>query len=192
MQPLFLASLLAWKPAAYLILFIGMMVEGETVFFIAAFLTHQGYFSAVPIFITALWGMIIGDTLWYSLGYKIKRAKSLAFVGAWAERIARPFDEHLRERPFHTIFISKFTYGFNRAIITRAGMLNLKWRNIEESDILATLVWLFIIGGLGYFSSASLAYFKNYIRYGEVGLLIAVILFIVLERLIAARARKRL
>lgn len=181
-----------WQPLGYIILFLGMMVEGDTVLFVAAYLTHAGYFALTPMLLTALWGMILGDNLWYTLGLKLRKSERLQFIAKWAEGLAQPFDEHLRENPFRTIFIAKFTYGFNRAVITRAGMLNLRWKKIEESDILATLLWMAIVGGLGYFSSASLSYLKSYIRYGEVGLLIAVVLFFLLERALANHSRKHL
>ena len=195
METLLMHYLPSWQPIAYVLLFIGMMFEGDTILFIAAYLTHEGYFALVPMLLTALWGIILGDNLWYSLGLKLRKAPSgsmLQFVTKWAEGLTKPFDEHLREKPFRTIFISKFTYGFNRATITRAGMLNLKWKKIEESDILATLIWMSIVGGLGYFSSASLGYLKNYLRYGEVSLLVAVILFFLIERFIATQSRKHL
>ncbi len=192
MENFLLHSLAAWQPIGYVILFIGMMLEGDTVLFIAAYLTHAGYFSLVPMILTGLWGMLLGDNLWYSLGLHLRRSKTLEFISRWAEHLAEPFDTHLRENTFRTVFISKFTYGFNRAIITRAGMLNLKWKKIEESDILATLLWMTIVGGLGYFSSASVSYFRNYIQFGEFSILVAIIIFFIFERIVTRLFKKQL
>ncbi len=181
----------AWEPLGYIILFIGMMFEGDTVLYVAAFLVHQGALSFVPMILSALWGMILGDNLWYSLGVKLRKSGTMPKIAKWVE-IAKPFDDHLREKPLRTIFLAKFTYGFNRAIIARAGMLNLKWQKLEESDILATLLWMAIIGGIGYFSSASLSYLKDYLKYFEASLAIGVVFFIILERIISAQSKKRL
>ncbi len=192
MENLLLHYLAAWQPIGYVILFVGMMLEGDTVLFIAAYLTHAGYFALVPMLLTALWGMLLGDNLWYSLGLHLRNSEMLDFISRWAEHLAKPFDGHLRDNTFRTVFISKFTYGFNRAIITRAGMLNLKWKKIEESDILATLLWMAIVAGLGYFSGASLSYFHNYIQLGEFSILAAIVILFVFERVVTQLFKERL
>lgn len=192
MESLLANYLTAWEPLGYILIFIVMMFEGDTALFIAAFLVHQGALSLIPVVLASLWGMILGDNLWYSLGLKMKNNDRFPIAKKWAEGLAQPFDDHLRQNPFRTIFLAKFTYGFNRAIITRAGMLNLKWKKIEESDILATLAWGIIVGGLGYFSSASMSYLKSYLRYGEVALFISVAIFVILERIISTQSKKRL
>ncbi len=193
MESLFAHYLTVWEPLGYILIFVGMMFEGDTVLFTAVFLAHQGYLSLFPAILAALWGMILGDNLWYTLGAKIRFGQKFPIVTQWAEKLAKPFDDHLRERPFRTIFLAKFTYGFNRAIITRAGMLNLKWKKLEESDILATLLWMSVVGAIAYFSSASLSYLlKDYLKYGEAALAVGIVLFIILERMISAQSKKRL
>ena len=192
MESLLAHYLTIWEPLGYIVIFIGMMFEGDTVLFIAAFLVQQGALGIVPVVLASLWGMLLGDNLWYSLGLKLRNSEKFPIAKKWAEGLAQPFDDHLRQNPFRTIFLAKFTYGFNRAIITRAGMLNLKWKRIEESDILATLLWGIIVGGLGYFSSASLSYLKSYLKYGEVALFISVVFFIILERIVSVQSKKRL
>ncbi len=192
MESLFAHYLTIWEPLGYIVIFIGMMFEGDTVLFTAVFLAHQGYLSFLPAILAALWGMILGDNLWYTLGVKMRFGQKFPIAAQWAEKLAKPFDEHLRQNPFRTIFLAKFTYGFNRAIITRAGMLNIKWKKLEESDILATLLWMAIVGVIAYFSSASLSYLKDYLKYGEVALFIGIVFFIILERIISAQSKKRL
>lgn len=191
MESLLANYLTAWEPLGYILIFIGMMFEGDTVLYAGAFLVHQGALSLVPMILSALWGMILGDNLWYSLGVKLRKSGAMPAIAKWVE-IAKPFDEHLQKKPFRTIFFAKFTYGFNRAIIARAGMLNLKWKKLEESDILATMLWMTIVGLIGYFSSASLSYLKHYLKYGEVALFIGIIFFIILEKLVSDQSKKRL
>ncbi len=179
-----------WKPFAYAIVFTGMILEGDAVLFIAGFLAFQGYFDIVSIFFTVLSGVIIGDTLWYRLGVWIK--DSHAFLGRWIGRIAQPFDERLLRDPLKTIFISKFTYGFNHAIIVRAGSLGIKWKNLEKSDILASLFWILVVGGLGYASGASFPLFKQYLKFGEIALGSAFLLLIAVEFFIAKKTKKKI
>lgn len=179
-----------YKPFDYLLLFLGMMFEGDTFLFIASFLVHQGVLEIVPAAVIALWGIILGDNLWYSAGLKLRNSRSI--LNQWSEKLAKPFDEHLIARPFKTIFIAKFIYGINRAIIFRAGVLKIKWSKLEESDILAALCWMAVISGLGYFSGASFSLIRHYFRYGETALLVIIIIFLVIEYLIKKSTRKNL
>ncbi|MBI4991847.1 MAG: VTT domain-containing protein [Candidatus Harrisonbacteria bacterium] len=190
MESVLLSYLNYWEPLKYIIIFLGMMVEGDTVLFIASFLAHQGLIDPTAMLLTALWGMILGDNLWYSAGLKLRNSSS--WLNQWAEKLAKPFDEHLIKKPFRTIFIAKFTYGINHAIILRAGTLRTKWSEIEKSDILATLLWMIIVGGLGYFSSASFSYVRHYLKFAEVALLLGLLIFFSLEYLITKGTKKNL
>jgi len=190
MDSYILSYLNYWEPLGYIIVFLGMMFEGDTFLFIASFLAHQGIFQPVPLFITALWGMILGDNLWYSIGFKLRNAGT--FLNRWAEKLAQPFDEHLKNRPLRTIFLSKFTYGVGHAIFFRAGNIRIRWGKLEQSDILATIFWMAIVAGLGYFSGASFSYAKQYLRYGEVAILIGLIIFLGLEYLITKKTKRKL
>ena len=190
MNTLFLHYLSSWEPLGYIIVFLGMIFEGDAILFAAAFLSYHGILDPLTVFLASLWGMIFGDNLWYTLGRKFKNSES--YLMKWAEKIAKPFDEHLLKKPLRTIFISKFTYGFNRAVIVRAGMLGTRWKKVEESDILATLLWIAIVAPLGYFSGASFTLVKNYLRFGEIALLIGLIIFWVVEYLILKKTKKRI
>ena len=192
MDSFLIPYLTGWEPLAYIIIFLGMMLEGDLILFTATFLAHQGFIEPVSMLMTALWGMILGDNLWYSLGLKIKDSSRLAFLTVWAEKIAKSFDNRLINHPIKTIFIAKFTYGFNRAILIRAGMLKLKWTKVEQSDILATLLWMVIVGGLGYFASASFSLAKNYLRFAEVALVLGLLLFFGLEYLVTQKTKRDL
>jgi len=177
-----------WEPLAYILIFIGMMLEGDTVLFIAAFLTHQGILHPLPMLLTALWGMILGDNLWYSLGFKLRNSNTA--LNRWAEKLAQSFDEHFKKHPFRTIFLSKFTYGVGHAIFFRSGAIRIKWNKLEQSDILATLFWMLIVGGLGYFTSASFSLVKHYLKFGEVALLLGLIIFFALEHLMVKKSKR--
>jgi len=187
MESLIFQYLTAWEPLAYIIIFFGMMVEGDTVLFIAAFLTHQGILHILPALLTALWGMILGDNLWYTLGFKLKNSNT--FLNQWAEKLAKPFDEHLKNHPLRTTFLSKFTYGVGHAIFFRAGAIRIRWGKLEQSDILATLFWMAVVAGLGYFSSASFSLAKHYLRFGEIALLLGLIIFFTLKHLIVKKSK---
>ncbi len=178
------------QPIAYLIVFFGMFFEGDALLFITGFLTHQGYFEFLPILATVLSGVFIGDNLWYRLGFWIKNSDNA--LKKWVERITQPFDAHIINNPLRTIFLSKFTYGFNHAILIRAGSLGIKWKKLEESDLLASFCWVLAVGGLGYASSASFSLFKHYIRFGEIALATGFGIFLLIEYIVTKKTKKKL
>lgn len=179
-----------WRPLGYVLLFIGMVFEGDIIFFTAAFLTHQGFFDLGNMLVIALSGAFIGDWLWYMLGLKLSR---FSWVRKLSERIASPFDTHIAERPFRTLFLSKFTYGIGHLLLTRAGLLGISPKKFLEADVLAVLSWAAVVGGLGYLGSASFVLIHRYLRILGFGILIAWILFFIAgERILSYFLRKRL
>ncbi len=191
MQHTIIPFLILWKPLGYLLVFFAMMIEGDLALFTTGFLTNLRVFDPFDILAIVFAGVLVGDTLWYELGRRLeKHAPDL--IKRWIEKIAGPFDEHIRNRPFRTIFISKFTYGVHRIILARAGMLGIKFGEFLKSDIVASSAWIAIVGGLGYFSGLSFELAKHYLKFAEVTLLIALVIFVLLLKLISNRSRREI
>lgn len=182
MESLALHYLTLWRPLGYALIFFGMIIEGDITLFIALFLTHQGFFDFGDAILAVFSGVCIGDFLWYRIGIRLNGRPS--FFSSWIERLSRPFDNHLVMRPLHTIFLSKFAYGLNHVALMRSGMLGVQKSKLFKSDFSATVLWVSIVGGFGYFSSASLLLAKHYIRFAEFALLAALIIFFALEGLL--------
>lgn len=165
MDGLFINYLTLWRPLGYVIVFFGMFVEGEALLFISSFLAHAGFFDAGDLAIIAIAGALIGDSAWFWLGRRASARSNL--ITRLAERLASPFDAHIQNRTLHAIFLSKFAYGFNHAILLRAGMLNLDVKKIITADVLATAVWAVIVGSAGYFSGSAFLTLKHYFKFAE-------------------------
>lgn len=190
LQSLFLSYLTIWKPLGYILAFFGMVFEGDGSLFALAFLTAEGFFDVGDMLIVVFLSVVFGDTLWYWIGRKY--IISFPRVVAWVNRFAKSFDRHLLERPTRTLLLTKFVYGAHHAVLIRAGMSKMDFRKFIKSDLVAVVVWIAVIGGLGYFSSVSLAYEKKYLRYAEMSLLVALILFFTAEHYIKKFSQKEL
>src|SRR3989344_3274221 len=166
-----IVDLHGWR---YVIIFLIMIVEGDIALFTTMFLLSMGLFAPLPLLVAIFGGAMTGDLCWF-IGGRIF-AKIDRWPVRFVNKLASPFDSHIAERPMHTLFISKYVYGIHHAIMFRAGALHDKAQEFFKDDILATLLWMLTIGGLGYLSGASFGHFKYYLRYGEVALFIAVIL----------------
>lgn len=188
MSSIILGAISSFGVWNYVIIFLAMIIEGDPFLFTAFFLANEGVFGIATLSIVIFCGVLVGDLLWYWLGIRIDKTNSKLIP--WAEKIASPFDEHLISRTFHTIFISKFTYGTYHAILVRAGMLRFPIRRFIGYDAISTVVWMVAVGGLGYFSSYSFSLVKQYLKYAEIGLLVGVLFFIFLSKYISKRSKK--
>lgn len=174
---------------AYLIIFVGMMIEGDVLLFTAGFLANRGIFDVITLLIIIFSGVILGDNLWYIFGEIIKKE---SYLYGFIERLTLPFDEHLKNRTIRTIFIAKFAYGFYRPLLLRAGSQNLSFKKFIKADVFASTVWIFLIGGLGYISSASFFIIRRYLRYTELTLFLGIAIFILISHIIAGISKKEL
>ncbi|MDP3999158.1 MAG: hypothetical protein Q8P76_01015 [bacterium] len=187
---LLFTSLTALGPISYIIVFLGMILEGDIVLFTTAFLTKQGLFDSGDIIFTVITGVLLGDYLWFWAGAHPNFLP--AFLKRWVTSVSEPFDEHLKQSPAYTIFISKFTYGFNKIILVRAGMLNIPIQSVIKNYLLSLILWMLIIGSIGYFAGFSFILIKKYVRFAEITLFASLAIFIIAWKLISRRAKKRL
>lgn len=190
MESFILYNLQIWQPYGYALVFLGMIFEGDAILFTAAFLTQQGYFDFWDMFTIVFAGIIAGDIFWYRLGVYIQTMTSR--VAAWARHITRPFDAHIQDKLFRTLFVSKFIYGIHHPILMRIGMKNTPIGTFLKDDIVASFGWVVVVGGLGYFASSSFASVQRNIRFVEIGLLVSLVVFIAISGLASLISRKLL
>ncbi|MBI2514871.1 VTT domain-containing protein [Candidatus Wolfebacteria bacterium] len=192
MNSFLLHYLIWWKPVGYLIVFFGMMLEGDILLFTAGFLSQQHFLNTFYSLTLAFFGALIGDFIWYWLGRKLNGDKTPPFIKKWLGHLEL-LDNHLRDRPRRTIFISKFAYGFNHLTLMRAGTLGIRLADYIKANIWATIVWVLTVAGLGYLSGASFESVKRYLRFAEIALLMGLILFFLIWNFVVAKQfQKRL
>jgi len=190
LQSLFLIYLTAWRPLGYTLTFIGLLFEGEITLFTAVFLTREGFFDVGDMLIIIFSSVIIGDILWYWAGKKIipKYPKAHKFI----ERISKPFNQSLAKNPTKALIFGKFAYGAQRAVLLRAGMSEMTFRQFLKSELISVFIWVSVIGGLGFFSSISIDFLKKYLRFVEVSLVLGLVAFFVINHLFHVFSKKEL
>lgn len=178
-----------WGPAIYIFIFAAMILEGEIFLFAAAFLASQGFLSPELTFLAIFGGVTAGDSLWYWLGHKINHSDTC--FSRWLVKKTGQFDDHIISNSLRTLFISKFAYGAHHFIVARAGVLKLRFRKFLKHDFLANLVWVAVIGSLGYLSGASFQYVKHYLKFTEYALILGVAIFFIADFLIGRYGLKK-
>jgi|SRR3989344_4054415 len=190
MQSLFL-HLLALNPTSlYSLAFVGLLFEANTILFTVAFLTEQGIFERTIIIPLAFAGAFIGNLIWYAIGYLSAIYPNI--YGRVVKFLTRPFDNALLRHPFHTVFLTKFIYGLNCAMITRAGQIKMPFWKFFKIDFLATLLWIIILWPIGEITGAVFDAAASFVKYIEIALLIAVIAFLYGKHVISKYAKARL
>lgn len=189
MDSYLLDYLILWQKFAYLLIFIGIVLEGDIILFASAFLAYKGFFNLWYVLFIAFFAANIGDLLWYKAGHWLNNLSNL--FNKFIKRF-QFLDNHLEVRPFHTIFVSKFTYGFHRLLFMRAGILNFNLVELSKYNLIPNTVWIIVVFGLGYFSGASFSIVKKYFLFTEIGLFIFILLFFILEYFLSKRFKKEL
>jgi membrane protein DedA with SNARE-associated domain len=179
-----------WHTLGYFLIALGIFIEGDAVLYTAGFLSHRGILDPWLAFIWLLGGATIGDVAWYKLGAYLEPKDTR--VVRWLKHATNPLGPHLTDRPRRSLFISKFLYGINHAILCKAGALHIPLKRFMRIDLPANLAWILVVGGLGYASSAGFSHVRKYLHYGELGLLLGIILLMILSRLFAHFFKKKL
>ena len=136
-----------------LAVFLGGLLEGETVFILAAVAAHHGLLSLPAVFVVGSAGAFLGDQAWFMLA---RHRSGLALVRyiATKPRVRRALD-FIERRPTMFVFSFRFVYGLRAAGAVACGLSNIASTRFFFLNFVAALIWTAVILALGYgFGSA--------------------------------------
>lgn len=154
----------------YLAVFIGCLLEGETILVLAGFAAHQGYLSFPLVLLLALGGGMLGDQVFFFLGRHIG-PHLIARFQPW-KISAQRMNELLRRYPAGAIIGVRFMYGLRIAGPIVIGTSGLPpWRFVLY-NLLGAAIWATLVAGIGYLFGQTLQWlFADIKRYEEIALL---------------------
>lgn len=188
LESLFLNTLADWGWLAYLVIFFLLWVEGDMVVFASVYLAEDGYLSMAKLIPVLFLGTLTGDILWYRMGGTL--AKRFGWVAHWSAKITNPLHRLLTHKPHWAVFVSKFTYGLNKATLIWAGAHKVDFKKVILTELFTLICWLSVLGNLAYASAASSLYLKSYLKYAEVGLLVGIFLLFLVTHVLAWISQK--
>lgn len=166
----------------YVLLFLGMVLEGEVFLIVAGMLARLKAFDFAEVVWVALAGVIVGDVLWYGIGVLLSRFDGRISITKTAEKTVYMVFPKFLKKPFLSILLSKFIYGVNHATLVFSGMVKLNFRVFFQAEVLASFVWVAIYAVAGYmFGHAAIAVTHKAARFALLALAF-VVGFILLER----------
>ena len=150
--PNFLFFITSYK---YLLLFMGIVIEGPILMIASGFLVLSGFFSLVPTFFVILAGDLLGDVIWYYIGYFFaepflrKYGKFFKITPEIFEKAKSLFHEnHVK-----ILLISKITIGAGMALATlmAAGASHVSFKKYMALNFIGETVLVSILMTIGYF-----------------------------------------
>jgi len=158
----------------YPALFLGCLLEGESVLIAAGFLARSGYLDLNLVMLVALAGTYTADVTIYFLGRKKGQGIISKFPVAkkYYPKVKSLFDRY----GIWAIFITRYLYGLRLAAAGSMGLMKMRKGQYLPFDFLSCTIWAIVIGGLGYIFGASLEALIGQIKHYEK----LVVLFIII------------
>lgn len=166
--------------------FVLTMIEGDLTLLLAGVLAHNDFFGSYSFARLLVWGTVGGfasDNLAYGAGRLFSgTVRNLRFYRSASNRIERMSNR------FGTlsIFLSKYVYGLRWASCTFYGVARMRYLKFVPLSLVSCFIWVFILGGVGYFfSSAVMGLIGDFRHVGKIllGILVGgVVLFYLIKR----------
>lgn len=177
----------------YFAVFLGTLLEGETILLAAGFAAHRGLLDWPLVALVAFLGATTGDQLAFLLG-RWKGAALIARFPALAERAPR-VHALLERHDAVFIFAVRFMYGLRIAGPVVIGTSGVPLARFAAFNLIGAAVWAVLIAGVGYFFGAvSSSIFADLQRYEEIvliGILAAGLLLWLVRRVLMECSRRR-
>lgn len=136
----------------YAIIFPISIVEGPMVAALAGFLVSIGDLDAVLVFLLLLLGDMVGDTLYYLLGYFSRGKKVPRWLGIFGirEDNVKTFDRYFHEHDWKIILLGK-TQPVGGAILFSAGFSKMSYKRFMAYNIVGSIPKIILFEGIGYY-----------------------------------------
>lgn len=173
----------------YLAVFVGALLEGETVLLLAGFAAHQGYLSLPLVCVIAMVGGTLGDQAYFLLGRRYGESLLRRFP-RWLPRVRRVKQLLLR---YHAGLIVgvRFMYGLRVVGPIAIGMSGVPVWRFVLFNLLGAALWAPLVAGVGYFFGQTLHWlFADLKRYEE-WVLLAIVAGVVVHSLLRRLLKRR-
>lgn len=132
----------------YLAVFLGTLLEGETVLVLGGYAAHRGYLQLPLVILLAFLGSLIGDQAAFFLGRRYGTGW-VARRATWQPRIAR-VEALFARRRYALMFGFRFVYGLRNLTPFTLGMIGVSPRTFAPLNALGAAVWALVVGVAGW------------------------------------------
>jgi membrane protein DedA with SNARE-associated domain len=131
----------------YPALILGLLLEGETVLVLAAFMAHRGYLNLPLVILIGCLVSFGSDQFFFWIG-RIKGSQFLEKRPSWQPRVEKA--KAMLGRNSDLLFLGvRFLYGLRTVLPFVMGMSNFDARRFAILDFIASLLWALVFGLAG-------------------------------------------
>jgi membrane protein DedA with SNARE-associated domain len=157
----------------YIAVFVGSVLEGETVLILAGYSMSRGYLDPVPTFLLAVAGGTAGDSLYFWLGRRFgaRLLRSLAVPRPYRARAKMVLRRWGRQAAFTT----RFAYGLRLALPMLIGAARMPALLFHTFNLIAATLFAVLYLGLGFMFGEAVQEIMGRVRPYEHRILLSVI-----------------
>jgi membrane protein DedA with SNARE-associated domain len=168
----------------YFFIFFGLVIEGEVTVISTGILVHLGALPLLSALVVVLSGGLTKTFFGYYLGTVIRTKWSHVKFFKFFEKRVRLIAPKFKEKPFWSIFTSKFIMSANTIIILFSGFERIPFKRYLKAEFLATLIWGPGLIALGYFFSYTALNVSREISKFSLTVLGLFLLYVIFDRLL--------
>ncbi len=168
----------------YVLIFLIVIFEGEIILISAGILVHLGALNFFLALIFILLGAFCKTFLGYYIGELMHNKWHQTKFMKYIEKRVYNIMPHFNQKPFWSIFISKFII-MNHIVMIYSGYTKVNYKKYLEAEIISTLVWAPLLLSLGYFFAYAALRVSHEIWRFSLIVLLLVILFVVFDKLVS-------
>jgi membrane protein DedA with SNARE-associated domain len=174
---------LAWvKSAGYSLMFLAMVVEGPIVTSAAAFAAALGYFNIFIIFLLSVAGDLVGDFIYYGIGYfgRVRYVEKYGHRIGLTERRMKRMEHLIKTHPKKTLAAIKLAPILPAPGLMMIGASRMPFGRYAWMTLLVALPKTILFMALGYYFGNAYDRFATVFQNGEYFLMIAIALTVII------------
>ena len=132
----------------YYAVFLGSVLEGETILALAGYAAHRGYLALPWVIAIGAAGGFLGDQIYFGLG-RWMGPSFLARFPRTAQQLPR-FDRVAQRYPALVVILLRFMYGLRMVGPIALGAGRMPIAKFAALNAIGALLWAIVIAGAGY------------------------------------------
>ena len=187
LPPVLALALVFLLPALEASAFVGVVIPGEIGVILGGVLANQGKLPLWAVLVAGVAGAVIGD----SVGYVVGDRYGERLLGALPKRLVKPehvqrTEETIERLGGKAVFVGRFTAALRALVPGIAGMSGMTYRTFLPWNVLGGGTWAAGFVVLGYLAGSQYQRIEHYANYLGLGLLAAIVVFLVVRHRRAA------
>ena len=166
------------------LIYLGLVIEGEFFLICTGTLMHLGALDFFPAIAIVFLGSFSKTVIGYSLGEFLSMDFHHNRFFKYIQKRVYTLLPGFKNKPFWSIFVSKFIMGANNLVIIFSGFEKINYRKFLKAEISSTVIWAPMLLALGYFFSYTALRVSHNIWKFLIVVLILFIIYIVFDKLV--------